>query len=145
MLEKFDLKARHNARKLAVQALYQWATAQHDLNEIESQFLSNNANKRIEYAYLIELIHEVPKNIDVLDAYFTPYINRATSDIDAVELAILRLATYELKFRLEIPFQVIINEALELTKKFGSVEGFKFINGVLDKTAASIRPHRQKN
>ena len=139
MLEKFDLKARHNARKLAVQALYQWAITSHDLNEVESQFLLNNANKRIEYAYLSELIHEVPKNIELLDNCFTPYLNREVTNVDGVELAILRLASYELKFRLDIPFQVIINEALELAKKFGSVEGFKFINGVLDKTAASIR------
>lgn len=139
MLEKFDIKARNNARKLAVQALYQWEITQHDISEIESQFLTNNANKRIEYTYLIELIHEIPRNIELLDNCFTPFLTREASDIDSVELAILRLATYELKFRLDIPFQVVINEALELTKKFGSIEGFKFINGVLDKTAASIR------
>ena len=139
MLEKFDLKARHNARKLAVQALYQWSITQHDLNQIESQFLSSNANKRIEYTYLIELIHEIPRNIESLDAYFAPYLDRKATEIDGVELAILRLASYELKHRIDIPFQVIINEALILAKTFGSVEGFKFVNGVLDKTAANIR------
>lgn len=143
MLEKFDLKARHNARKLAVQALYQWSITGHDIKEIESQFLLNNANKRIEYTYLIEIIHKVPENIELLDNCFIPYLKRDIADIDGVELAILRLASYELKFRLDIPFQVIINEALELTKKFGSVEGFKFINGVLDKTATQLRTQEQ--
>lgn len=143
MLEKFDLKARHNARKLAIQALYQWSITGHDIKEIESQFLLNNANKRIEYTYLIEIIHKVPENIELLDHCFTPHLKRDIADIDGVELAILRLASYELKFRLDIPFQVIINEALELTKKFGSVEGFKFINSVLDKTATQLRTQEQ--
>lgn len=139
MQQEFDLKARQNARKYAVQALYQRDMTHHDIQEIEAQFISNSANKRVEQAYLIELIREISKHTSELDACFTPFLSRDISDIDSIELAILRLATYELKHRIDVPYQVVLNEALTLTKTFGATDGFKFINGVLDKTAAVLR------
>jgi N utilization substance protein B len=85
------------------------------------------------------LLHGTPKHQVDIDAAIKPYLGRDLAEIDAIELAVLRLATYELLKRPDVPYRVIINEALELTKKFGSVEGFKFVNGVLDRVARKVR------
>lgn len=137
--KKIDMLARHKARKFAVQAIYQWQLAQNCLNEIEKQFVEQFENKRIDIPYFLTLFHEVPKNINSLDDAFAQHINRTIDEIDPVELAILRIASYELQHCPEIPYKVVINEALELTKTYGSKDGFKFVNGVLDKTAKDIR------
>lgn len=140
MLEKIDLKARHNARKHAIQALYQWQLTQADLSDIEQQFQEEFLGSRVELAYFQELLHQIPQKITDIDKTFAPYLaSRAHNEIDPIELSVLRLATYELLFRLDIPYQVVINEALELTKTFGTQEGFRFVNGVLDKVAQQIR------
>ncbi len=139
MLEKIDLKARHNARKHIIQALYQWQLTQSNLSEIEQQFQEEFLGSRVELAYFQELLHTIPRQITTIDDAFSPHLSRPLNDIDPVELAILRLATFELLFRIDIPYQVVINEALELTKTFGSQESFRFINGVIDKVAHKTR------
>ena len=137
--KKIDMLARHKARKFAVQAIYQWQLAQNCLNEIEKQFIEQFEGKRVDVPYFLMLFHEVPKNLTSLDDAFAQHISRTINEIDPVELAILRIASYELLNRPEIPYKVVINEALELTKTYGSTDGFKFVNGVLDKTAKDIR------
>ena len=139
MPQEIDIKARHRAREYAVQALYQWSITGQTPLEVEAQFIATSANRRVEHTYLTELIHHIPRHLAELDADFSPYLSRAINDIDPIELTILRLATYELRYRIDMPYQVVINEALELTKTFGSVEGFKFVNGVLDKVARDLR------
>lgn len=132
--------ARHNARRYALQAMYQWQIAGTALIDLETEFVRFHIDKKIDHAYFKELIHGVPTELTELDAEIRPFLGRSMQDIDPIELAVLRLATYELLRRPDVPYRVIINEALELTKKFGSIEGYKFVNGVLDRIA---RKHRE--
>ncbi len=133
--------ARRLARQYALQALYQWQLSQASPSDIETQFLATQINKRTDLDYFKELIHTIPELHEELDSYMVPYLSRPLDEIDPIELAILRLSTYELAKRLDIPYRVSINEALELTKKYGSIEGFKFVNGVLDHIARQLRVH----
>lgn len=136
--------ARHNARRYTVQALYQWQLAGSTALEIEQEFTKYHITDETDLDYFKELLHSIPKHQPELDQSIQPFISRSLNEIDPVELAILRLAVYELLKRPDIPYRVIINEALELTKQFGSVEGFKFVNGVLDKVANVTRIHERK-
>lgn len=131
--------ARRNARRYALQAMYQWQLAHAPVSDIEAEFLKYHIDKQLDMAYFKELIHGIPKHQDDIDAEMQPFLDRPMHDIDPIELAVLRLAIYELLKRPDVPYRVVINEALELTKKFGSIEGFKFINGVLDRVARKIR------
>lgn len=130
---------RHNARHYAVQAMYQWQIAGAPIADIETEFVKEHIEKKIDMAYFKELIYGVPEHKEDIDNAIKPFLNRSMRDIDPVELAVLRLATYELLKRPDVPYRVIINEALQLTKKFGSVEGYKFVNGILDKIAKTQR------
>jgi N utilization substance protein B len=89
--------------------------------------------------YFKELVTNVPANSPDIDKDMSVFLKRPITELDPIELAIMRMGIYEFMFRLDIPYRVTINEALELTKKFGSVEGFKFVNGVLDQVARKIR------
>lgn len=130
---------RHTARRYALQAMYQWQIAGAPINDIENEFLASHIDKQIDLEYFKELIHGIPENQEAIDNAIKPFLSRSLSDIDPVELAVLRLATYELLKRPDVPYRVIINEALQLTKKFGSIEGYKFVNGVLDRVAKANR------
>lgn len=133
--------ARRYARQYAVQAIYQWQIAHTLPADIESQFLTyQQMSKKTDMLYFKELVHAIPRLADELDQHIIPFLDRPLDELDPIELAILRLSTFELAKRLDIPYRVTINEALELTKKYGSVEGFKFVNGVLDHVAKKLRP-----
>jgi transcription antitermination protein NusB len=130
---------RTRARRLAMQALYQWDLSGNNLSEIEVQFLEDEDFSKADKDYFHELLHEVPARLDEVEAAFTPYLDRPLKEIDPVERALLRLASYELLARLDIPYKVVINESVNLTKKFGAEQAYKYINGVLDKTAQALR------
>ena len=130
---------RREARQLATQALYQWHMAGHSLNEIEAQFRVDNDFKDVDGPYFSELLRGVPTNIDEIDAALTPCLDLTIEELDPVELAILRLSTYELLKRVDVPYRVVINEGIELAKVYGSTDGHKFVNGVLDKLAPRLR------
>lgn len=131
--------ARRNAREYALQAMYQWQISGTALSDLEVQFLNREIRKKTDLEYFKELMHSIPKQSDDIDVLMKPYLSRPLSELDPVELAILRIAIYELSNRIDIPYRVVINEALELTKKFGSIEGYKFVNGVLDQVARQTR------
>ena len=132
--------ARRKARHYATQALYQWQMTQAPLNQIEAEFHTDNDMGKVDVAYFRELVHGVPKHLSELDAVFSPYLkSREQEELDAVTQALLRLASYEMKLRLDVPYKVVINEAVSLAKKFGAADSHKFINGVLDKVAADLR------
>lgn len=131
--------ARRNARRYALQAMYQWQLAGTPVSDIQNEFLLYHIEKKIDLDYFKELIHGVPQFQQEIDKEMQPYLGRLMNEIDPVELAVLRLATYELMKRPDVPYRVVINEALELTKKFGSIEGHKFVNGVLDRVAKKNR------
>ena len=132
-------KARHFAREYALQAMYQWQLTQMSATDIEAEFIAHQIRKKIDVDYFKELIHGVPTHHEALDHHMTSFLSRPINELDPVELAILRLSIYEFIYRLDIPYRVIINEALELAKKFGSIEGYKFVNGILDQVAKTLR------
>ena len=133
------IAARHQARQLAVQALYSWHMAGQSINEIEAQFRTDNDFSAVDGAYFHELLHGVPRLKDELEAAFLPCLDRPLDEVDPVELAIIRLAAYELRNRVDVPYRVVINEGIELAKIFGATDGHKFVNGVLDKLAPRLR------
>ena len=135
----FSAHERARARRYAMQALYQWDLSGTDLPLIRRQFLEAEDFSRADKRYFIELLSEAPKHIDIIDESISGYIDRPLEQLDPVERAVLRLATYELLYRLDIPYRVTINEAVQLTKKFGAEQGHAFVNGVLDKAAHKLR------
>ena len=130
---------RREARQLAMQALYQWHMAGHSLNEIEAQFRVDNDFKDVDGVYFHELLHGVATNKTEIDTALAPCLDIAIEELDPVELAVLRLSTYELLKRIDVPYRVVINEGIELAKVYGSTDGHKFVNGVLDKLAPRLR------
>lgn len=131
--------ARRKARRLALQALYQWQIADTRVAEIELQFREDNDLTKVDAAYFSELLHGVPSALSEIDAVLAPVLDRPLAEVDPIERALLRLATYEFLRRPDVPYRVVINEALELAKTFGAEEGFKYVNGVLDKVARTTR------
>jgi N utilization substance protein B len=138
MANKYDVAARKQARYTALQAIYEWQFGVSPTSEILSRQLAHQAEKKFDKEYFIKIVEGVVDNTAEIDHTFLPFLNRKIDELNLVERAVLRLATYELLFCKDIPYKVIINEALELTKLFGSDEGFKYVNGVLDKVAKAI-------
>lgn len=130
---------RKKARSLLVQALYQWQLTGADINSIEAEFFTDNNMEKVDTAFFHELIHAIPEKVTELDEQYNPFLDRHQDALDPVSTAILRLGTYELLCRIDIPYKVAINEAVNLAKTFGPVEAHKYINGVLDKVAAKTR------
>lgn len=132
--------ARRKARHYAMQALYQWQMAGSTLNAIEAEFRTDNDMSKVDIPYFTELVHGAPKHLTELEEAFGPHLQeRSLQELDPVTQALLRMASYELKFRLDVPYKVVINEAVSLAKKFGATDSHKFINGVLDRLAADLR------
>jgi N utilization substance protein B len=134
-----SFNGRKKARRYAVQALYGWSMTQNDLAEIEDFILSEHQDEIFDKEYFSDLICNITQNVQEIDTIMEPLLSRKLEELDFVELAVLRIAVYELKNRPEIPYRVVINEALNLTKTFGATDGYKFVNGVLDKLAKILR------
>lgn len=132
-------QARSLARRCAVQALYQWQLTGLDLAEIERQFVEEHGLGKAEVSYFSELLHGVPGRLDVIDAALGEFVDRAIPDIDPVERAILRIGCYELMFRVDVPYRVVLNESITLAKSFGATQSHKYVNGILDKIAGKRR------
>lgn len=132
-------QARTLARRMAVQAIYQWQLTGYNLSEIERQFVEEHGLGNADKAYFNELLHEIPKRLDEIDAALGAYVDRAIADIDPVERAVLRIGAYELLFRPDVPYRVALNEGVNLAKSFGAAHSHKYINGILDKIAHQHR------
>ena len=130
---------RRKARHFAVQAIYQWQMTQDNVADIEEQFKLDQDMKGVDLGYFRELLFGVAGNVNKLDSAFSPFLSRKLEDLDLVDKAILRLATFELLFRQDVPYRVVINEAIETAKRFGAEHGHTYVNGVLDKLAAEWR------
>ena len=128
------------ARRSAVQAIYQWQLTQLSLSEIERQFVEEHGLSKGELPYFQDLLHNVPKSLTYIDAALGEFTSRPIEQIDPVERAILRIATYELLQHLEIPYRVVVNESINLAKEFGATQSHKFVNGLMDKIAKKHRP-----
>lgn len=124
---------RRKARHFAVQAIYQWQMTQDNVADIEEQFKLDQDMKGVDLGYFRELLFGVAGNLSKLDTTFSPFLSRKLEDLDLVDKAILRLATFELLFRKDVPYRVVINEGIELAKAFAAEDSHKFVNGVLDK------------
>lgn len=131
--------ARRKARELAVQAIYSWQISQNSVSEIELHFLTENAKRRFDIPYFQTLLRGVTASVSELDLAISPHVERPIDEIDHVEKAILRLAVFELSQNNEVPYKVVINEAIELAKEFAADDSHKFVNGVLDKAVKLIR------
>lgn len=138
-MNKPPLLSRKKARRFALQALYSWLVSGNDLHKIEHYFLTVHEADSFDKEYFHTLLFDVAKQAHELDEQMKPYLNRGVEELDYIEHSILRLSLYELKERPEIPYRVVINEALELAKAFGATESYKFINGVLDKMGKEIK------
>lgn len=145
-------EARHAARELTVQGLYQWQMTGKAVTSVEAEFRSQIADEDLEdhenwrkvmeiadLALFHDLLHNVARNGAELDAAIAPLLDRRIEELDPIELAILRLGAYELSHRLEVPYRAVINEGVELAKSFGATDGHKYVNGILDKLAGRLR------
>ena len=131
--------SRHKARVAAVQALYQWQLTEQPPQDIEDHFILDHEMSEIDIRYFDQLVRGVPLHLHELDDHLMPYLDREVEEVDPVERAILRVGAYEFEFHPEIPYKVVLNEAVELAKTFGAEHGHKFVNAVLDKVAAKLR------
>lgn len=134
------IKARRAARRLTMQALYQWLMTGDDPRDVLSQFQADRPLRGADPVYFRDLLIGVPDQVPQLDLALIPFLGRSMELIDPVERAILYLATYELLFKPDVPYKVVINEAVDLEKTFGAEQGYRFINGVLDKVVRRVRP-----
>lgn len=145
--------ARRNARQFALQAIYSWQITKENIATVEEQFLSGGKydeeehhadepalnDQETDVAYFRDLLTGVALSHQELDSKLRPFLSRPMQDLDMMELALLRLAMYEMMRREDVPQKVVINEAIELAKVFAAEDSYKFVNGVLDKAAPHIR------
>lgn len=122
-----------------MQAVYQWQVSGSNLKDIEDQFSLDPNAERADFGYFRQILHGVPAEIDTLDPLLCEAAGRGMEHVDPVERAILRNACYELAHRKDVPSRVVINEAVDLAKKFGAEQGHVFVNATLDRTARVLR------
>ena len=134
-----DMAARSRARRRALQALYAWQISGSHMNAVIEQFRHEQDMEIADLEYFEDLLRGVAHNVEAIDESLKPYVDREVSQIDPIERAALRLAAYELKYRPDVPYRVVINEAIEVTKRFGADHGHSYVNGVLDKLATELR------
>jgi N utilization substance protein B len=131
--------ARRRSRELATQGLYQWLLSGAPGGEIDAQLRGAQGFDKADHEHLDALLHGVIRDSEALSADLTPCLDRPIDQLSPVERAVLLVAAYELKNHVDIPYRVIINEAVELAKTFGGADGYKYVNGVLDKLSAQLR------
>ena len=134
-----DLAARSRARRRALQALYAWQLSGSGMAAIIEQFRHEQDMEIADLDYFEGLLRGVEAHLAELDAGLAPHVDRDIAQVDPIERAALRLGAYELKHRVDVPYRVVINEAIESTKRFGAEHGHTYVNGVLDKLAAQWR------
>jgi len=134
-----DPAARSRARRRALQAVYAWQMSGNRIDGVIDQFRHEQDMQIADLEYFEELVRGVVRMHLELDAAMVPYLDREVARIDPIERAALRIAAYELSERHDVPYRVVINEAVETTKRFGAEHGHTYVNGVLDKLAAFWR------
>ena len=133
-------RARVQARRAAVQALYQWQITRQPPREVAAQFRAEGRLDHLDEMLFLTLVDGVPAHLEGLDASLEPLLDRPLSQVDPVERAILRLCAHELVHAREIPWRVIVSQGVELAHTFGAEQSHRFVNGVLDRLARTIRP-----
>ncbi len=130
---------RHRAREFALQGLYQWLMSNEDAGVIDAHIRNAHGFDKADAEHFDILLHGSIREVQELRAVITPLIDRSIELLSPIEHAVLLIGAFELKNHIEIPYKVVINEAVELTKSFGGIDGHKYVNGVLDKLAAALR------
>lgn len=131
--------ARRRARECAVQAIYSWQLSGNNISDVEYEFIAEQDMSDVDITYFRELLSGVANNAIKLDQQMSPFLSRQLEELGQVEKAILRISMYELSYRQDVPYKVAINEGIELAKVFGAEDSHKFVNGVLDKAAPTVR------
>ena len=134
-------KARSRARRMAMQALYEWQVAKNSPFDIFKTYCAEQDLKKVDEEYFRDLLLNTAEHQTQLDEMMAGSLDRPIDEVDPIEMAILRLACYEMVHRLDVPYRVVINEAIELAKTFGAEAGHKFVNGIMDKVALIARPN----
>lgn len=135
------IAGRRRARRLALQGLYAMEIGERSAAEVSAEFEAQQDFAKADTAYFRRILLSVESSRSEIDAVLSPYLDRQISALTPVELSILRMALFELREQLDVPFKAVINEAVNLAAKFGADQSFKFINGVLDRAARDIRIH----
>ena len=130
---------RRKARHFGLQALYQWTLSGASATDIEAEFRVDNDFRHTDGDYFSAVLKGVVRDVEALEALFTPALDRKLDELDPIERNLLRLGTFELRDRIDVPYKVVINEAVALAKKFGATDSYRYINGVLDKIARDLR------
>lgn len=138
-MNKDSIRGKQRARKLALQALYQWYMSGADLAEIDAQFRTTTNMTKVDTEYFTNLLYGVPREVSAIENAFSPFLDRKVNELNPIELTVLRISTYELLYRPEIPYRVVLDEAIVLTKEFGSQDGHRYVNGVLHHLAKKSR------
>jgi N utilization substance protein B len=136
-------RARSLSRRLAMQALYQWQMTGQSFAELRNQFASDEGYPEVDAEYFQQLLQGVVEGSVELDGLLGQWLDRPVAQLDPVEHAVLLIGVQELRQHPEVPYRVVLNEGVELAKKFGATEGHKFINAVLDRAARSLRAAEQ--
>ena len=136
-------RARSLSRRLALQALYQWQMTGQSFPELRNQYTSDEGYAEVDAEYFQQLLQGVIDDSAALDAMIGEWLDRPVAQLDPVEHAVLLLGVEELRAHVEVPYKVVLNECVELTKKFGATDGHKFINAVLDRAARQLRAAEQ--
>lgn len=134
-----DPVLRGRARRRALQAIYAWQVGGNRMIQVIEQFRHEQDMEIADLEYFEDLLRGVEKHLAELDAGIRQYIDREIAEVDPIERAVMRIAAYELRYRADVPYRVVINEALEVTKRFGADQGHTYVNGVLDKLAGEWR------
>jgi N utilization substance protein B len=133
--------ARSVARKLAVQALYQWQLNEAPWQDLLKDFSTEEDMARADREYFAEIVRAVVETRAALDTRLAAWVDRAPQDLDPVEHAVLLIGVHELAHRPDVPWRVVVNEAVSLTRRFGATDAHKYVNAVLDRAARELRPH----
>ena len=131
---------RSRTRHAALQALYQWQLTGHTADELHSQFNENPPPEGFDPVFFDALVSGVITDFEVLDTEIAAFTDRPVASLDLVERAILRMAAHELRSMVEIPWRTVVDEAVELARRFGADQSHKYVNGVLDRVARRLRP-----
>ncbi len=134
-----DPVARSRSRRRALQAVYAMQLSGTGVKDVIAQFAHEQAHEAADLEYFKDLVRGVARHHAELDAALQPFLDRSVEEVDQIERAMLRIATYELQHRLDVPFRVILDEAVKTVKRFGSEHGHTYVNGVLDRAAAQWR------
>ena len=134
-----DPVARSRSRRRALQAIYAWQLSATSEGALIAEFAHEQAHEVADLEYFEDLVRGVLRHVAELDAALAGFIDRTVNEVDPIERAALRIAAYELLHRPDVPYRVVINEAIDSTKRFGSEHGHTYVNGVLDKAAAFLR------